>query len=390
VRRRIGSSDARRSTSHDPAHLSLPLRDLRRTPRRAILVEAVLVVLGYLVVAVYATWPLARRPLGGFYGFGNDNWGGIWVYDELNEAYFGDGSTERSQELQAPFGYAMPDQVLQPMDRFYSLVFGGLGDGLGAYNAQIFLSFLFAGCTMYLLARYLTGSRLAAAVAGLIYTYSPFHLALAMQYNSLAAIGALLGALASARRARLRLRTIIFGAVLYGAMMMLAGIVPVYGLFLGVLIGIGLSRLLLMTAAETMVQLSSNLVIRGRVMAFWVMVILGGQAVGGPLMGTIAEFLGAKVAFVIAGGVPAVVAIAIAIVLARSGRLTVTVAPRRKGRWVAIVPRHQSRAITEPITIIDADAVQVPIAHNKLRRLRSSLSRSATKRRSEQEDRLNT
>ncbi|GHD83697.1 sugar phosphate permease [Salinibacterium amurskyense] len=207
-------------------------------------------------------------------------------------------------------------------------------------------------------------------------------------YNSLAAIGALLGALASARRASLRLRTIIFGAVLYGLMMMLAGIVPVYGLFLGVLIGIGLSRLLLMTAAETMVQLSSNLVIRGRVMAFWVIVILGGQAVGGPLMGTIAELWGAKLAFVIAGGVPAAVAIGIAIVLARSGRLTVKVAPRRNGRWVAIVPQHQSRAITEPITIVDADAAAVA-AHpapkrNRLRTLRSSLlRRSASKRRSE-------
>jgi len=177
-------------------------------------------------------------------------------------------------------------------------------------------------------------------------------------YNSLAAIGALLGALASARRSSLRLRTIIFGAVLYGVMMMLAGIVPVYGLFLGVLIGIGLSRLLLMTAAETMVQLSSNIVIRGRVMAFWVMVILGGQAVGGPLMGTIAELLGAKTAFVIAGGVPAVAAIAIAIVLAKSGRLKVTVAPRRNGRWIAIVPQHRSRAITEPITIIDTRSAQ--------------------------------
>jgi hypothetical protein len=160
----------------------------RMRARRPVVVEAVLVVLGYLALAVYATWPLAKQPFGGFYGFGNDNYGGIWVYGALHDAYFGAGSTERSGDLQAPFGYAIPDQVLQPMDRFYSAVFGGLGDGLGAYNAQIFISFVLAGCTMYLLARYLTGSRAAAAVAGVIYTYSPFHLAMAMQYNSLAAI----------------------------------------------------------------------------------------------------------------------------------------------------------------------------------------------------------
>lgn len=157
-------------------------------PRRGALAEAFLVVAGYVAVAVWATWPLARQPVGGFYGFGNDNLGGIWVYDALHDAYTGPSSTSRSPELQAPYGYDIPDHVLQPMDRLYSLLFGGFGDGLGAYNAQIFLSFVFAGCTMYLLARHLTGNRAAAWVAGFAYTASPWHLALAMQYNSLAAI----------------------------------------------------------------------------------------------------------------------------------------------------------------------------------------------------------
>jgi len=221
---------------------------------------------------------------------------------------------------------------------------------------------------------------LLAAMANTVYNTGASGYGL---YNSLAAIGALLGALASARRASLRLRTIIFGAVLYGVMMMLAGIVPIYSLFLGVLIGVGLSRLLLMTAAETMVQLSSNLVIRGRVMAFYVMVIIGGQAIGGPLMGSIAELWGAKIAFVIAGGVPSAVAIGIALVLARSGRLTVKVAPRRGGRWVAIVPQRQSRALTQPIAIIDADVAQAAAGKNRLRKLRSSLLKSSAQRRAD-------
>lgn len=157
-------------------------------------------------------------------------------------------------------------------------------------------------------------------------------------YNSLAAIGALIGALASARRSSLRLRTIILGALLYGVLLALTGVSPFYGLFLVLLVSVGLSRLLLMTAAETMVQFSSNLAIRGRVIAFWVMVIVGGQAVGGPLMGWIAEMIGPKNAMIVAGTVPALAAIAIALALARSGRLTVTVRPRR-GSWVAIVPR---------------------------------------------------
>ncbi len=101
-------------------------------------------------------------------------------------------------------------------------------------------------------------------------------------YNSLAAVGALTGALASARRSSLRLRTIIFSALLYGLAMTLLGLAPFYPVFLALLVGVGLSRLMLMTAGETMMQFSSNLAIRGRVMAFWAMVIVGGQAIGGP------------------------------------------------------------------------------------------------------------
>ena len=157
-------------------------------------------------------------------------------------------------------------------------------------------------------------------------------------YNSLLAVGALLGALASARRASLRLRTIVVGALVYGLLQLTAGLVPFYPMFLIVLPTIGLSRLLYMTASETMMQLSSNLAIRGRIMAFWVMTIVGGQAIGGPLIGWLAETLGSKTAMAIAGGVPAVAALVIAILLAQSGRLTVTVTAKR-GKWVAIVPR---------------------------------------------------
>lgn len=157
-------------------------------------------------------------------------------------------------------------------------------------------------------------------------------------YNSLAAVGALAGALASARRASLRLRTIILGALLYGLVLTLTGLSPFYPMFLALLVGVGLSRLLFMTAGETMVQFSSNLAIRGRVMAFWVMIVVGAQAIGGPLMGWIAETIGPKNAMVVSGAVPALAAIGIALVLARSGKLRVRVTPR-KGRWVAIVPR---------------------------------------------------
>lgn len=152
------------------------------------MVEWGLVSLLYLALAVLLTWPIAIRMGSSIYGFGNDNWGGIWVYHWLHEAFWGPGKASFSPELQAPFGLAVGQNTIQPIDRFFAIVFGGLSDGLVAYNLQIFLSFVLAGLSMYAFARWLTGSRLGAALAGVIVTASPFHLAYAMQYPAHATI----------------------------------------------------------------------------------------------------------------------------------------------------------------------------------------------------------
>jgi hypothetical protein len=155
---------------------------------RARLLEIAAVVLGYTAVAIFATWPLARYPLGGFYGFGNDNWGGLAYLGWLHDAYLGPASAAFIPEFQAPFGLATPQHGVQPFDRLVALLFGGFDQGLGAYNVQIFTSFVLAGSTMYAFARYVTHSPLAAFVAGFAFTFSPFHLAFGMQYNALAGI----------------------------------------------------------------------------------------------------------------------------------------------------------------------------------------------------------
>ena len=158
-------------------------------------------------------------------------------------------------------------------------------------------------------------------------------------YNSLLAVGALTGALLSTRRTELRLRTIVLGAMLYGVLQTLVGLAPFYSMFLFLLVTVGFTRLLYATAAETMVQLSSNLRIRGRVMSFFMLILVGGQAIGGPIMGLIAETFGSRAAVVVSGAVPALAAVVIAIVLARTGQLRLKVSPRLRGSWVTIAPK---------------------------------------------------
>ena len=77
--------------------------------------------------------------------------------------------------------------------------------------------------------------------------------------------------------------------------------------------------LMFLTGSNQLVQISSNMGIRGRVMSLYIMVLIGGQAIGGPMLGWIAEHLDPHVALLVSGGVPALAALTVGVVLARQG-----------------------------------------------------------------------
>jgi MFS family permease len=158
-------------------------------------------------------------------------------------------------------------------------------------------------------------------------------------YSSAAAVGAFSGAVLSTRRMNVRLRTIIFAAGMFGLALILAGTSTWEPLFIVFLVGIGISRLLFATGAESIVQLSTNRVIRGRVMSLYSIIMLGGQALGGPISGAIADTFGVHVAMTIAGAIPALAALVIGIALARSGKLTLRFQLRRSRGPFVIVRR---------------------------------------------------
>lgn len=179
-------------------------------------------------------------------------------------------------------------------------------------------------------------------------------------YTSLAAVGAVSGAILSTRFRRVRLRTIVFLTGAYGAAILLAGVVPLTGVFLAGIVALGLFRLLFATGADSMVQLSTNLMIRGRVVAIYIVVLVGGQAAGGALLGVIAEHLGMVTAFVVAGGMPLLAAIVVGLVLARRGQLTVQVDLRSMRRLVTIVRRQPPKSTSFPSQRSDPSTEIVP------------------------------
>jgi MFS family permease len=163
-------------------------------------------------------------------------------------------------------------------------------------------------------------------------------------FNTLIAAGAFTGAILSTRRKSVRLRTVMLMGALWGVLQALGAFMPNEFAFGTTLIALGVANLLFITAANSLVQMSSNIGIRGRVMSLYVLVLLGGQAIGGPLMGWVVSSFGPNVGLAVSGLVPALAALAIGIHLARKHELRLSVTVRGPAPRVAIVRASTVRA----------------------------------------------
>lgn len=136
-------------------------------------------------------------------------------------------------------------------------------------------------------------------------------------YNSAIAVGALTGAILSMRRVTVRLRTFYTAVVCFTALKLVASFMPLEWAFMVTIAVSGLWSVLMWTGANTLIQTSSNMLIRGRVMSIYLLVSVGGQALGGPLLGTIVDLLGARGGLLVSGAVPLVAALVIGFIVTR-------------------------------------------------------------------------
>jgi MFS family permease len=112
--------------------------------------------------------------------------------------------------------------------------------------------------------------------------------------SSVLAIGSLTGALLAAHRERPRLRTVFLSAGGFGISCAIAAVMPTFALFAVSLILVGFTAITLMTTANGVVQTRTSPAVRGRVMALYLAIVMGGTPIGAPLVGLAANVLGPR------------------------------------------------------------------------------------------------
>lgn len=112
--------------------------------------------------------------------------------------------------------------------------------------------------------------------------------------GSVMAIGSLSAALLSARRARPRLRVLLVALAGFTVASGLAALAPTYEWFAVALVPCGLAALTALTTANALVQLAVDPSVRGRVMALYMAILMGGTPIGAPLIGRLGDVAGPR------------------------------------------------------------------------------------------------
>jgi len=132
--------------------------------------------------------------------------------------------------------------------------------------------------------------------------------------GSAMAVGSLIGALLAARRVRIRLRLVAGAGIGFGAAEIAAGLMPTYVTFALLCPVIGLFTLTMLNSANATMQLESDPALRGRVMALYMTIVMGGTPIGSPFIGWIGEQFGPRWTL-LGGGLLTILGVGLAVLL---------------------------------------------------------------------------
>ncbi|HEY6800298.1 MAG TPA: MFS transporter [Agromyces sp.] len=173
--------------------------------------------------------------------------------------------------------------------------------------------------------------------------------------SSILAIGSLTGALLAARRERARMRVIISASGFLAVAALVSAVMPTFWTFAASTVLIGFSIVTLLTTANGYVQTTTEPVLRGRVMALYMAILVGGTPLGAPIVGGVADAFGPRWALGVASIAAAVAGLIGLGWLIFSRGMRLTRHPER--RWRTVV--QFTDAPTSAIAAIDPPPVPV-------------------------------
>lgn len=112
--------------------------------------------------------------------------------------------------------------------------------------------------------------------------------------TSVMAIGSLSGALLAAGRSNVGIPLLVISAATFGIACTVAAFMPTTTLFGLALIIIGIAAQTFMTSTNSLMQLSTDPAMRGRVMAIHLAIAMGATPIGAPLVGWVADVMGPR------------------------------------------------------------------------------------------------
>lgn len=135
------------------------------------------VALIYLVITLILFWPLTINITNTVVNGGGDVFQTMWNLWWVNYSLFVlHTSPYFTNLLYYPLGASLVTQTLTPIAGILSAPFQLVSMPF-AYNSMFFLDFMLSGLFMYLLADHITNNKYAAFIAGLIFAFSPMHIA---------------------------------------------------------------------------------------------------------------------------------------------------------------------------------------------------------------------
>lgn len=119
--------------------------------------------------------------------------------------------------------------------------------------------------------------------------------------NTVSSIGAITALVLVLPRLRTGVKAVVIASATFAVVEALAALAPTYPIYLVGLVLVAAATLTFLTLAATHVQVSATPAMRGRAMAIYTPLLLGGHALGGLFQGWTTEALGVRPALVLTG-----------------------------------------------------------------------------------------